>query len=319
VLSNDQLNPTPRIPTGGPALELDFPGLEIGVAEYDEGPTGCTVFHFPGGAKPCAVDVRGGSPAWIGDYGRADAVCLAGGSAYGLEAATGVAAELLARRGYSVDWGQIALVSGAIVFDYRVRGNAVYPDKQLGRAALRAAAPGRFPLGPRGGGRSATVGKLFRDDLRGEPAGQGGAFAAIDRTRIAVFTVVNAVGGIVDREGRIRRGFVDPATGERVGLTDALARAAERRAAEPPPGNTTISLVVTNQRLGSWELRQLGRQVHASMARAIQPFHGLTDGDVMFAVTTDEVDNPKLSPAMLATIAGELAWDAVLASFLDEG
>src|SRR5436305_820958 len=85
MLSNDQIDPTPRIPAGGPTLDFDFPGLEIGVAEYEEGPTGCTVFHFPGGAKPCAVDVRGGSPAWVGDYGRVDAVCLAGGSAYGLE------------------------------------------------------------------------------------------------------------------------------------------------------------------------------------------------------------------------------------------
>jgi L-aminopeptidase/D-esterase-like protein len=311
VLSNEQLNPVPTIPEGGPALELDFPGLEIGVAEYDEGPTGCTVFHFPSGAKPCMVDVRGGSPAWIGDYGRADAVCLAGGSAYGLEAATGVAAELLARRGNSVEWGQIALVSGAIVFDFRMRDNAVYPDKALGCAALRAAKPGRFPLGPRGGGRSASVGKLFRDELRGEPSGQGGAFRQVGPTKIAVFTVVNAVGGIVDRQGNLVRGYVDPASGRRVPLAEALERAAAR-GAEAPPGNTTISLVVTNQRLGSWELRQLGRQVHASMARPIQPFHALTDGDVMFAVTTDEVDNPRLTPAMLAALASELAWDAVL-------
>ncbi|HZQ97570.1 MAG TPA: P1 family peptidase [Chloroflexota bacterium] len=316
MLSNDQLALVPRIPEGGPTLELDFPGLEIGVAEYDEGPTGCTVFHFPGGPRPCAVDVRGGSPAWVGDYGRCDAVCLAGGSAYGLEAAAGVAAELLARRGYSTEWGQIALVSGAIVFDYRVRDNAVYPDKALGRAALRAARPGRFPLGPRGGGRAATVGKLFRDALRGEPAGQGGAVGAIGATRVAVFTVVNAVGAVVDRQGRVVRGYVDPATGQRVQLADALARLGATTP-EPPPGNTTISLVVTNLRLGTWELRQLGRQVHASMARALQPFHALTDGDVMFAVSTEEVEDPDLPVSVLGAVAGEVAWDAVLSCWAE--
>jgi L-aminopeptidase/D-esterase-like protein len=62
------------------------------------------------------------------------------------------------------------------------------------------------------------------------------------------------------------------------------------------------------------ELTQLGRQVHASMARAIQPFHGLNDGDVLFAVSTAEVDNPALSSTVLAALASELAWDAVLSA-----
>jgi L-aminopeptidase/D-esterase-like protein len=72
---------------------------------------------------------------------------------------------------------------------------------------------------------------------------------------------------------------------------------------------------VTNQRLPSRELTSLGRQVHASMARAIQPFHGVRDGDVLFAVTTGAVENPRLQSTLLATAASELAWDAVLASF----
>jgi L-aminopeptidase/D-esterase-like protein len=79
-------------------LEFDFPRLEIGVAEYDERPTGCTVFHFPGGASS-SIDVRGGSPGVSGaGYELVTAICLAGGSLYGLEAAVGVAAELLAQR-----------------------------------------------------------------------------------------------------------------------------------------------------------------------------------------------------------------------------
>jgi 6-aminohexanoate-oligomer endohydrolase len=71
----------PRIPAVAPGAQLryDFPGLRIGVAEYDEGPTGCTVLHLAGGAN-CAVDVRGGSPGLLGAYPRCEAVCLAGGS-----------------------------------------------------------------------------------------------------------------------------------------------------------------------------------------------------------------------------------------------
>jgi len=95
------------------------------------------------------VDVRGGSPGLIGGYERVDAVCFAGGSLYGLEAATGVAAEILAARGTAV-WGSIACVSGAIIYDFGVRQNLIYPDKALGRAAFLSAKAGRFPLGQRG-------------------------------------------------------------------------------------------------------------------------------------------------------------------------
>jgi L-aminopeptidase/D-esterase-like protein len=317
MLSNDQLNPEPRIPEGGPALELDFPGLEIGVAEYDEGPTGCTVFHLPNVAS-LAVDVRGGSPGVNGQHLEViNAICFAGGSLYGLEASTGVAAELFKRRGYSTKWIDIALVSGAIIFDYGTRSNAVYPDKELGRAALRTAREGVFPLGRRGAGRSATVGKTFGLE-GGEPGGQGGAFRTIGETRVAVFTVVNAVGAVVDRDGNVVRGHYDRPTGARRALVEGVEeRVAGGRPVHPAPGNTTLTLVATNQRLDRELLRQLGHQVHASMARAIHPFHALTDGDVLFAATTNEVENEKLDSVALGVIASELAWDAVLAAVAD--
>jgi L-aminopeptidase/D-esterase-like protein len=313
-LGNDTAALVPRTEFGGAKLQFEFPALRIGIAEYEEGPTGCTVFHFPAGAA-CATDVRGGSPGTIGGYEWVDAICLAGGSLYGLEAAAGVAAELFERRGYSTEWTEIALVSGAIIFDYGPRENAVYPDKELGRAALGAARSGVFPLGGRGAGRSATVGKTFEYE-QGEPAGQGGAYRELGGTKVAVFTVVNAVGAIVDRDGKVVRGHLDRATGLRSGL---VAGVEERLAAGVPlrqlAGNTTLTVAVTNQRLDRRALRQLGRQVHASMARAIHPFHALLDGDVLYAVTTGEVENEALDPIALSVVASELAWDAVLASF----
>jgi L-aminopeptidase/D-esterase-like protein len=315
--TNDTLELRPRTDLGGPVLELDFPGVEIGCAEYDEGPTGCTVLHFPEGAS-LQTDVRGGSPGTFGGaHEWVHAICLAGGSLYGLEAASGVAAELFARREYRTGWLDIPLVAGAIIFDYGPRDNAVYPDKELGRSALRAVRPGAFPLGARGAGRSATVGKTFSIDER-EPAGQGAAFRQVGETRIAVFTVVNAVGAIVDREGAIVRGHLDAATGLRRAL---VAGVEERLAAglpvHPAPGNTTLTVVATNQRLHPRLLRTLGRQVHASMARAIQPFHALVDGDVLYAVSTNEVENPGLESIGLGVIASELAWDAALAAVRD--
>jgi L-aminopeptidase/D-esterase-like protein len=298
----------------GPELSFELAGVEIGCAEYDEGPTGCTVFHFPNGAS-LQTDVRGGSPGTFGaGYEWVNAICLAGGSLYGLEAVSGVAAELFARREYRTGWLDIPLVAGAIIFDYGSRENGVYPDKELGRAALRAARPGVFPLGARGAGRSATAGKTFALEER-EPAGQGAAFRALGQTRIAVFTVVNSVGALVDREGNIVRGHLDAVTGSRRALVAGVEeRLASGLPVHPPPGNTTLTVVVTNQKLDPRLLRTLGRQVHASMARAIQPFHTLVDGDVLYTVSTNEVDDPAVDSIGLGVVASELAWDAVLAT-----
>jgi hypothetical protein len=141
-LSNDTVELVPRTSFEGPELRFELDGLAIGVAEYDEGPTGCTVFLFADGAH-LSADVRGGSPGIVGGgYEWTNAICLAGGSLYGLEATSGVAAELLKQRGYATGWTEIPLVTGAIIFDYGPRDNAVYPDKELGRAAVRAARPG---------------------------------------------------------------------------------------------------------------------------------------------------------------------------------
>jgi 6-aminohexanoate-oligomer endohydrolase len=315
--SNDNLDLRPRTDLDGPELSFELAGLEIGCAEYDEGPTGCTVFHFPDGAA-LQTDVRGGSPGTFGTgYEWVTAICLSGGSLYGLEAVSGVAAELFARREYRTGWLDIPLVAGAIVFDYGPRDNGVYPDKELGRAALRAARPGVFPLGARGAGRSATAGKTFAFE-EGEPAGQGGAFRQVGETRIAVFTVINAVGAVVDREGNVVRGHLDAATGTRRALIAGVEeRLANGLPVHPPPGNTTLTVVVTNVSLDPRLLRTLGRQVHASMARAIQPFHTLVDGDVLYAVSTNEVDDPTVDSIGLGVIASELAWDAVLAAVAD--
>ena len=120
--------------------------------------------------------------------------------------------------------------------------------------------------------------------------------------------MVNAVGAIVDRQGRVVRGSLDPRTGERPRVADA--------GLPPPHGNTTLTVVVTNQILGGWSLRQLARHVHTSMARAIEPLHTISDGDVLYAVTTNELAYDQgLNEYVLGVLASEVAWDAVLASF----
>jgi L-aminopeptidase/D-esterase-like protein len=208
----------------------------------------------------------------------------------------------------------IALVSGAIIFDYGRRQNAIYPDKELGRAAVRAMKPGRFPLGPHGAGMSATAGHGATAEL----AGQGGAFGVFGSAHVAVFTVVNAFGAIVDRKGEVVRGNRD-ATGKHRRAEDVVAQTG---AYEPPTGrvrgptqNTNLTLMVTDQKLDPLQLRSIARQVHGSMARAIQPFNTRWDGDILFAVSTQKTAGAPLDEVGLGIVASELAWDAVLASF----
>jgi L-aminopeptidase/D-esterase-like protein len=297
-VSNDLVRLVPRTEfPDARTLSFDFPALEIGVAEYDEGPTGCTVFHFPQAAS-LAIDVRGGSPGVNGQHLEfINAICFAGGSLYGLEASTGVAAELFARREYSTTWLDIALVSGAIIFDFGTRQNAIYPDKELGRAAVRAVRTGSFALGPRGAGRSAKAGHGEGAEL----AGQGGAVRTKGPTTVLAFVVVNAYGCVFDRAGRIVRGRpTGPIPGRRP---------------RGPAAHTTLSLVVTNQKLDHLQLRSIGRQVHASMARGIQPFHARWDGDVNYMVSTQEVANEDVDEVTLGELASDAMWDAILASY----
>jgi L-aminopeptidase/D-esterase-like protein len=308
-VSNEAKGLLPVTAVESPALQFDLPGLRIGCATYPDGPTGCTVFRFD--RDPLSViDIRGGSAGTISgtslEDARTTAICFAGGSVYGLEAASGVAAELFAESNYE----DIKLVRGAILWDFW-RKNRIYPDKQLGQAALKAARPGVFPLGRAGAGVSAGC--------AGEDTGQGGAFRQIGKTKIAVFTVVNAAGVIVDRQGRVVCGNRDPKTGERTHpLVQLERRIGSAEAPLPARGrNTTLTMVVTNQSIGEADaraaLQQLARQVHSALGRAIQPFHTASDGDVLFAVSTEEVENRNLNAVDVGLIASELAWDAVLA------
>ena len=345
VLAQDAAaTPATPSPTGR-VLDFDIPGLAIGVAAYPEIPTGCTVFNFDADMYPAGVmlelDVRGRQPWQIGAYDVVNAISLSGGSVYGVEPATGVAAELFAQSGFR----DLVAVSGAVIWDVSMveepdgfRGKGIYPDKALGQEALRAAQPGRFPLGNQGAGSGAYVGQWANFPYERERGGQGGAFRQIGPIKVAVFSVVNALGVIVDRQGQVVRGGLDQRTGVRttpVQDADALLSGTSARVqpeAALPGGltrHTTLSVVVTNVALPRDLLRQLGRQTHSSMARAIQPFHTPDDGDILFAVSTSEIAPDEMDSAFstalgvdidstfstaLGVVASELAWDAVLSS-----
>jgi len=301
---------TPNTEVHGATVALDFPGLRIGIAEYAEGPTGCTVLAFDEPAE-LLVDVRGGAPYAVGDFGITDAICLSGGSVYGIEAVAGVNQAILESRGGNVQWDALASVAGAVIYDYGGRDNHIHPDAELGYAAWHAAKAGAFPIGAQGAGRSASAGKGFLFD-RAEQSGQGAAIRQIGETRVAVFVVANPVGAIHDRTGKVVCGHRNPETGEREPLLADL-EAKIGVTSGGPSANTTLTVLVIDQKLPDpGALGRIARQVHASMARAIQPFHMMVDGDVLFAVNTNAVEG-SLHELALATIASEVAWDAVLA------
>jgi L-aminopeptidase/D-esterase-like protein len=324
----DNLKPNTAI--SGRTLTIDWPALHIGIGSYEEGPTGLTIFHFADGAAG-VVDVRGGAPGTVNtDLLRVgsedkfiDAIVFSGGGLYGHEAIAAVATAMKDNGDESGLWNETAIVPGAEIYDFQGhRLNEIYPDKRLARAAFDALRPGIFPLGPQGAGRMAMQGGFFGC---GAHSGQGGAFRQIGEVKIAAFTVVNALGAVTDRDGRLVRCSQDPSW-RALKTTDVLARipleAAPPRpvAGAPAPSrrNTTLSLVVTNRKLGAAALQRLAIQVHTSMARAIQPFSTFDDGDILFAVSTQEVDGGDLRPEDLNALAGELMWDAVLASVPDE-
>jgi L-aminopeptidase/D-esterase-like protein len=310
----------PSFGDGTATVEFDFPGVEIGTAEYAEGPTGVTVVSVPRGAR-MAVDARGGAIGMSSGFEYfTHAVCLTGGSIYGLSAGSGVADELRARHGNRGGVDDLRLVSTAVIYDFSARDNAIYPDAALGRAAITAAKPGVIAVGRVGAGASASAGKIAWS--RTEFTGQGAAFRQVGHVKVLVVTVANPVGVIVGRDGTVLRGNYDSATGTR-GLLDVDYQAAIGASNSPRTehGNTTITVVVTNVRLSERELVHFSRQVHSSMNRAIQPFHTALDGDTLFALTTDEVDldpgaanggDASVNSIAIGALASEAAWDAVL-------
>ena len=189
---------------------------------------------------------------------------------------------------------------GAILFDFD-RSNGVYPDKALARgdAAARwtwSARPRRRAQCPRWQGFARPI---F------ETGGQGAAVDRIGAASVLAVTVTNALGAIVDRTGNVVRGHrVPPPVGAIIftlgqGLGNARAR----------QGHTTPTLLITNQKVSPYALRQLARQAHASMARAIEPFHTPFDGDVLLAISTGEVEEPRLAdPSALGAVAAETIW-----------
>ncbi|WP_376099031.1 P1 family peptidase [Roseomonas sp. CCTCC AB2023176] len=283
----------------------DVAGIRVGHFTHDRRPTGCTVILTEDGAT-AGVDVRGAAPGTretnLLDPGnlveRVHAVMLSGGSAFGLDAATGVMRWLEEKGiGYPAGPARVPIVPAAILFDLPMGDHRIRPDAASGYAACQAASANAPEEGSVGAGAGATVGKLF-GLARAMKGGIGTASAKVGNVTVGAIVAVNAVGDVID-----------PATGQVVAgartAPDAtgFVRATDAILAGDLPQNlragmaTTIGVVATDATLTKAQCGRLATAAHDGLARAIDPIHTMVDGDTIFAVATGK--NP-LTGNMLA-------------------
>jgi L-aminopeptidase/D-esterase-like protein len=295
----------------------DVRGIKVGHFTLAERPTGCTVILAETGAV-AGVDVRGSAPGTIETdllnpinlVDQVHAVFLSGGSAFGLDVATGVRKYLYERKvGFETRVARVPIVPGAIIFDLGVGGRPdVWPTAECGYRAAMAAKTGPVEEGNVGAGAGATVGKMpgAGGPMKGGvgTASVGGPSGA-DALIVTALVVVNAVGDVIDpRTGTLVAGVRTP---DGKGLADARTLMRRGTAAPPKPGqNTTIGVVATNARLTKVQATKVAQMAQDGLARAIYPSHTMADGDTMFALATGEIDNNDV------TRIGALASDAVV-------
>jgi L-aminopeptidase/D-esterase-like protein len=291
--------------------------FRIGHVTNDTGRTGCTVILFDR-LVPATVDVRGGAPGTretaVLDAGRlvgkADAILLTGGSAFGLGAADGVMRYLTEQgRGVPTSTIPVPIVPAAVIYDLG-NGAAVWPSADDGYTAAANSVTVDPPLaGQFGAGTGATVAKLGDGAL---PGGIGIASVVLGSATVTAIVVLNAVGDVVEpATGRSLAAASDPDGRGRGGRDLILAAAAEARTGE----NTTIGVILIDGSVDRDSLQRCCVAAHDALARCVVPSHTLYDGDTFFAVARQ---SGELSPGETLRIATatELAVERAIVSIV---
>lgn len=298
-----------------PGSLVDVQGLRVGHAQMPDRPTGCTVVLAPQGAVG-AVDVRGAAPgtretdllAPSNLVEQVHAVLLTGGSAFGLDAASGVVRWLEEHDiGLATACGRVPIVPAAVLFDLPlVRPGddpRVRPDAACGYAACEVASNAAPAAGNVGAGTGATVGKLF-GLARAMKGGVGHASVRVGPWVVGALVACNAVGDVLDpRNGQLLAGALRE---DGQGLLDSQrALLAGESTQRPLPGtNTTIGVVATNAQLSKAQAQRLAISAHDGLARSIRPVHTALDGDTLFALATGAHEAPP-DLMLLTTMAAE--------------
>ena len=293
----------------------DVEGIRVGHFTDSRRPTGCTVLIFEKGAA-AGVDVRGAAPGTretdllnpINMAQQVQAILLSGGSAYGLDAATGVV-RYLEEHGLGFHFGSVVvpIVPAAILYDLNVGDWKIRPTAESGYKACQNASSGRVSEGNVGAGAGATVGKMF-GGKRAMKSGIGTASIRIAKTGVVVGAIVavNAVGDVVDpKNGQIIAGARTP---DGAGFMDSMAQIRAGRSVELQAGaNTTIGVVSTNVAFDKTQMTKIAQMAHDGLARTINPVHTLADGDTIFAVATGAISTRANHGAIGALAADVMA------------
>ena len=291
----------------------DVAGLRVGHHTDPRRPTGCTVILVPAGTV-AGVDVRGSAPGTreldllspVNAVDTVHAVVLSGGSAFGLDVASGVVSWLEERgQGLVVGASRVPIVPAAILFDLWVGDPSIRPDAAAGRLACDAASEQPVAQGNVGAGAGASVGKLY-GIARAMRGGLGSASIRVGGLTVAALVVVNAVGDVIDPD----RGSVIAGARSVDGLSlhdtmGALSRG-DWPAALPAGTSTTLGVVATNAALNKAEATKLAQMAHDGLARTIDPGHTMADGDTIFALATGAH-----APAAGLTVLGALGAQAM--------
>jgi L-aminopeptidase/D-esterase-like protein len=294
----------------------EVPGILVGHYTLAERLTGCTVAMAMDGATG-GVDVRGGAPGTretalldpVNTVQEIHAVVLSGGSAFGLDAASGTVRWLEENGiGFGVGDIRVPIVAAAILNDLRVGDGTIRPDAECGYRAAAAASAITPSEGNAGAGAGATVGKLAGMS-RAMKGGIGTAsIRRADGLVVGALIAVNALGDVIDPS--TSRVIAGVRTEDGDGLADArvLVRQSE---ASPSSSNTVIGVVATNAGLSKAQATKVAQMAHDGLARAISPAHTPRDGDTIFTLATGQegVDADVLE---IGALAAEVVSEAIL-------
>jgi L-aminopeptidase/D-esterase-like protein len=297
----------------------DVEGVKVGHFTEPGRPTGCTVLLFEKGAT-AGVDVRGGSPGTrdtellnpVNTVQQVQGLLLSGGSAFGLEAASGVMRYLEEHRlGYAVGDVVVPIVPGAILYDLEIGDSKIRPTAESGYKACQAAGKERVAEGNVGAGAGATIGKMF-GMKQAMKSGLGSASVRVGNTGIVVGAIVavNAVGDVVDpKTGKIVAGARTP---DGLGFADTMARIREGYSVRADAAkNTTIGVVATNVALDKAQATKVAQMAHDGLARTIYPVHTPSDGDTIFSAATGAIP-ARANHGAIGALAAEVMARAVL-------